>query len=259
MSDIEFDVIDTVGIIRLNRPEKSNAFTMEMIDSWAVWLSDARRNRDISSVILTGTGDRAFCAGADFGVLAGEDSVMDRKRRLTDHIHRIALAVDDFDKPLIAAVNGAATGAGMDMSLMCDMRFCSPTARFSESYVRVGLVAGDGGAHYLPRIVGLPKALELLMSADFVDAEEALRIGLVNRICAGNLLEETLAFCRKLSEFSPAALQLVKRLTYQSARSDLRTSLDLASSHMGVVHSMWDTKEALEAFREKRRPQFIGE
>lgn len=255
---IELTNDEGVGIIRLNRPDKGNSFTPEMVDEWAAWLRHAKGDPKIGAVVLTGTGDKIFCAGADFAVLGGEESVSGRKARLTEHVHQVALAVEEFDKPLIAAVNGAATGAGMDMALMCDMRFAAPVARFSESYIKVGLVPGDGGAFYLPRIVGIAKALELLMSGEFIDAQEALRIGLVNRVCEGDVLEESIVFARKLCELAPYALRLIKRTTYQSARIDLRTSLDMVSSHMGIVHSLEDTKEALNAFREKRKPEFKG-
>lgn len=259
MADIERTIEGGVATIMLNRPDSANAFTVEMIDQWAQWLVDARTDNNVGALVLTAAG-KHFCAGADFKVLGGAVSAYDRKTRLAEHIHRIPLALEDLDKPIIAAVNGAATGAGMDMALMCDMRFAARSARFSESYIRVGLVPGDGGAYYLPRLVGVSKALELLLTGDFVDAEEAYRIGLVNKVLDdAELLVETQRFARRLAEQPPINIRMIKRAVYQSQRLDLRTSLDLISSHMGVVQTTRDSREALDAFRAKRKPHFTGE
>jgi enoyl-CoA hydratase/carnithine racemase len=210
-------------------------------------------------LILTGVGD-VFCSGGDLEALStGEPTTYERKTFLTDHVHRVVLALEDLDKPVIAAVNGAAVGAGMDMALMCDMRFAARSARFSEGYVRVGLVPGDGGAYFLPRLVGPAKALELLLTGDFVDAAEAHRIGLVNRLYEDeDLMRETRLFTERLAAGPPLVVRMIKRTVYQSARSDLRTSLDLVSSHMAVVQSTRDSKEALSAFVERREPEFEG-
>jgi enoyl-CoA hydratase/carnithine racemase len=259
LADLEYTIENRVGTILLNRPERKNAFTVEMIDRWAEILQEARTDDSVGAIVLTAAGD-AFCSGAELGTLApGEPTPYDRKAFLTDHIHRIAYALEDLDKPVIAAVNGAAVGAGMDFALMCDMRFAARSARFSEGYIRVGLVPGDGGAYYLPRLVGPAKALELLLTGDFIDATEAERIGVVNRVCDDeNLREETQKFAERLAAGPPLITQIIKRSVYQSARSDLRTSLDLISSHMGIVQSMEDSHEAYNAFREKRDPHFKG-
>lgn len=259
VADLEYGVENGVGTILLNRPERKNAFTIEMIHRWAEILREARTDDSVGAIILTGAGD-AFCSGGEFDSLApGEPTPYERKAFLTDHIHRIAYALEDLDKPVIAAVNGAAVGAGMDFALMCDMRFAARSARFSEGYVRVGLVPGDGGNYYLPRLVGTAKALELLLTGDFIDATEAERIGLVNRVYEDDaLMEETRRFAERLATGPPLIIRMIKRAVYQSARSDLRTSLDLISSHMGIVQSMEDSKEAFYAFREKRTPHFKG-
>src|SRR5581483_5158011 len=146
-----------------------------MIDAWAAALAGARTDGDVRVVVLTGAGD-GFCSGVDLGRYdpgSAEPTPLERKRTLTDRIHRVAYALEDLDKPVIAAVNGVAVGAGMDMALMCDIRLAARSARFSEGYIRVGLVPGDGGCYYLPRLVGTAKALELLLTGDFVDGEEA--------------------------------------------------------------------------------------
>jgi enoyl-CoA hydratase/carnithine racemase len=259
MADIELTVDAGVATILLNRPARKNAFTIRMIDEWASILVSLRTDSAVKAIVLTGAGD-GFCSGIEFSEL--DDTTMDApawKHILTEKIHRVAFAMEDLDKPVIAAVNGAAVGAGMDMALMCDMRFAARSARFSEGYVRVGLVPGDGGCFWLPRLVGPAKALELLLSGDFVDAPEAERLGIVNRVCDDERLQdETLAFARKLASGPPIAVRMIKRAVYQSMRSDMRTALDLISSHMGVVTQTHDSREAFAAFREKRPPVFEG-
>jgi enoyl-CoA hydratase/carnithine racemase len=256
VADIEWSLADGIGTIRLNRPERKNAFTFEMVDAWAELVRDARTDDDVRVLVLTGAGD-AFCSGGDLDVLSDRPSALSQKRNIFDRVQRVALAMEDLDKPTIAAVNGPAVGAGMDMALMCDLRIAARSARFAESYVNVGLVPGDGGCYYLPRIVGMGKALELLLTGDFVDAGEAERIGLVNRVVDdASLLEETYALAAKLAAKSPIALRMIKRTTYLSARTDLRTALDLVSSHFGVVAVTEDAREALAAFRERRPAAF---
>lgn len=261
MSEVLVDRDGHVTVIAINRPERRNAFTLEVLDRIVAALSELRWDSSCRAVVLTGTGG-AFCSGVDLGVIErmrAEDAAKPHhwKSLLTQRVHRIALALEDFDKPVIAAVDGPAYGAGMDLALMCDMRFVGSSARFCESYINLGVVPGDGGCYYLPRIVGLPKALELLLSGRVVDAQEALAIGLANRVCADDsLMAETLKFAQLLATKSPAALRLVKRATYQSLDTDLRTSLDLISSHMAVVQSLEDTEEAGRALAARETPQF---
>ena len=145
------------------------------------------------------------------------------------------------------------------MALMCDIRLAAQSARFSEGYVRVGLVPGDGGCYFLPRLVGTARAMELLLTGDFIDATEAERIGIVNHTYDDDRLrEESLALARRLAAGPPVATAMIKRAVYQSAKCDLRTALDLISSHMAVVQSTRDSREAYEAFVEKRPAVFEG-
>jgi enoyl-CoA hydratase/carnithine racemase len=260
VADLEYTVADGIGTILLNRPHRKNAFTMDMIDVWAQALQDARTDPDVRVVVLTGAGD-AFCSGVDLDRRDGAvpPTPLQRKESLTDRIHRIAYALEDLDKPVIAAINGVAVGAGMDMALMCDMRIMARSARLSEGYVRVGLVPGDGGCYYLPRLVGTAKALELLLTGDFIDAEEAGRLGIANHVVDdADLAGAVMTLARKIADGPPVAIRTIKRAVYQSARSDLRTALDLISSHMAVVTSTEDSAEALAAFREKRPGRYVG-
>jgi enoyl-CoA hydratase/carnithine racemase len=259
MAELEYTVNDGVGTILLNRPDRKNAFTMEMIDDWTAALVSARTDADVRVIVLTGAGD-AFCSGVDLERFSeAESSPLERKRTLTDRIHRVAYALEDLDKPVIAAVNGVAVGAGMDMALMCDIRLAGRSARLSEGYVRVGLVPGDGGCYFLPRLVGTAKALELLLTGDFVDADEAHRLGIVNHVYDDDqLISQAYTLAGRLAAGPPVAISMIKRAVYQSARCDLRTALDLISSHMAVVQSTEDSKEAYAAFRDKRTPVYEG-
>jgi enoyl-CoA hydratase/carnithine racemase len=160
---------------------------------------------------------------------------------------------------VIAMVNGVAVGAGMGMSLMCDLRIASDAARFSTGYVRVGLVPGDGDTYFLPRLIGTARALELLWTADFTEAPQALELGIVNRVVpAAKLAEETYALARRIADGPQIPIRMIKRLVYQSMRLDLRTHLDLVSSHMAVVRDTQDHKEGVQAFKDKRAPKFTG-
>jgi enoyl-CoA hydratase/carnithine racemase len=256
---LSYEVLGAVGLIRIDRPEKLGAFTWPMIDRWAEALGSAQHDDAVRAVVLTGTG-RGFCTGVDLGVLdaVGGDPI-DQKRMLTDRVHKVVRAVHDLDKPLICAVNGLAIGAGMDMALMCDIRLAAESARFREGYILIGLVPGAGGAYFLPRLTGTARALELLWTGDFISAQEALELGIVTHVYPDDeLLERALTLANRIAGNSPIAVSLIKRAVYQSLGTDLRTSLDLVSSHLAVVQSTEDHAEAVSASREGRKPVFKG-
>lgn len=259
--------------IILNRPEAYNAFSLPMIRKWAESLKDAQEDQNIRVVVITARG-KAFSAGGDIkAMLAGKgfvgcdeqgelwgDKAIDRKRALTDYIHKIALTLETMDKPVICGINGIAVGAGLDMALMCDIRIASEDAQLSAGYVKVGLVPGDGGAFYLPRLVGVAKALELLWTGDFISASESEKIGLVNKVVPAPELEHaTLEMAGKIANSPPVCVQMIKRAVYSAQRTnDLRTALDLISSQMAIVTEMADHREGLAAIEEKRKPTFTG-
>lgn len=259
MAALDYTVDNGIGTILLNRPDRKNAFTFEMIELWAEALHSARTDDAVRAVVVTGAGD-AFCSGIDLDEFAdAATGPVAVKALLSDRIHQVAHAVENLDKPLLAAVNGIAVGAGMDMALMCDVRLLSSSARMSEGYIRIGLVPGDGGCYYLPRIVGMAKALELMWTGDFLDAEEALRLGLANHVYPEEEFPAAWrAFAGRLAGQPPINLRMIKRAAYQSANADARTALDLISSHMAVVHSTQDSAEAMTAFLERRQPVFEG-
>jgi enoyl-CoA hydratase/carnithine racemase len=252
--NLRFTIDEGIARIVLDRPERMNAFTFEMIDAWVDALQRCRTDDAVKVVLVTGAGE-AFCSGGDI-VEMGErldHTPEQRKSELFQRIERIPLALEDLDKPVIAAVNGAATGAGMDMALMCDIRYAAQSARFAETYVRVGLVPGAGGAHFLPRLVGVSKALELFFTGDFIDAQEALRIGVVNRVFPDTaLMDEVEKIARRIARAPALTLRMTKRAIYQGLRNDLRTNLDLISSHYAVITATQEHKDLVRAFIDKK-------
>lgn len=264
---IRYEKSEGVAVITLNRPERMNAFTDVMIREWAAALEDARLDSAVRVVVVTGAG-RGFCAGADLrgGSGVGEaargerpPAASERRNWLRDGVHYVPRAVQLLDKPYIAAVNGAAVGAGMDMATMTDLRFASDSAKFAMSYVKVGLVPGDGGCYTLPRVVGVSKALELIWTGEFVDAAEALRIGYVSRVFpADSLMDETLAFARRLAQGPAVAMQLAKRLVYRGLNADWQEAFEQAGTAMAIAQSTEDAREGPRAFVENRPPKFQG-
>lgn len=259
MADLEYSVNDRIATILLNRPHRKNAFTLDVCHAWADALLAAERDPQVRVIVVTGAGG-SFCSGVDLGDLNGEERTpLQQKEMLTEHVHRVALTLEEVSKPVIAAVAGPAVGAGMDMALLCDLRFAGRSARFSEGYIKVGLVPGDGGCWLLPRIVGTSTALRLLWTGDFVGAEDALRIGLADEVHDDDkLMDEVYAYAARLADQPPLAVQTIKRAVRQGARHDLRTHLDLISSHLAVIKTTEDSKEASAAFSEKRPGVYQG-
>jgi enoyl-CoA hydratase/carnithine racemase len=258
-ADLLYRTEGNVASIVLDRPEARNAFSNNMIHLWQESLERARADNDVRVVVLTGNGD-TFCSGGDIRDMAeGKLVSWDMKNFLWEGVHRIVLAMEDLDKPVIAAINGAAMGAGLDMALMCDMRLCSDRARLGESYILMGLVPGDGGAFFLPRLVGVAKAMELLLTGQAIDPGEAARIGLVNRVVPHeSLMDETMKLARRIAAMPPQAIRMMKRAVYQSLGSPLRTHLDYISSQLSLLSETEDHREAARAFLEKRKPVFTG-
>jgi enoyl-CoA hydratase/carnithine racemase len=256
---LQYSVERSIATILLDRPARKNAFTLPMIDAWSERLREAAADDDVRVVVVTGAGD-AFCSGVDLSALEQIDNTpIGRKRMLTERIHQVALAIDELDKPVIAAMKGVAVGAGLDMALLCDMRIAGSSARLSEGYIKVGLVPGDGGAWLLPRLVGTAKAMELLMTGDVITAEEALRLGLVNDVVADDdVLRRTYELAEKIAAAPPVQIGMIRRLVRQSERVDLRTHFDVVSSHFGIVSALDDYQEAARAFQEKRPGSYRG-
>ena len=253
-----------IATITLNRPERMNAFTNQMIEEWYRALLDANADEDVRVIIVTGAG-RGFCAGADLAggrlgeLMNQERTPVQNRNFLRDSVQRVPRLVSLLEKPYIAAVNGAAAGAGMDMASMCDIRFAADTARFGMTYVRIGIIPGDGGCYYLPRIVGTARALDLIWTGRIMDAQEALAMGYVSAVLpADKLMDHVREYAATLAKGPGVAIGIAKRLVYRSWEVDADTALELAQQAMYICQSTEDSKEGPRAFAEKREPQFKG-
>ena len=259
-SPITLDIDNKVATITLNRPDVLNAINEEMLPPWFDALEECRTNTDVAVIVITGAGE-AFCRGGDTTKLGAHTmpSPVEIKQQFWDRLHRIPRKLAEIDKPVIAAVNGLASGAGVDVSFQCDLRFAAESASFRVSYTAFGLVPGNGGTYYLPRIVGEAKALELFYSAQPISAAEALDIGMVNQVFPdGEFMERSMAFAQSISRRAPLAMTLVKRAVKQSLSMDLNTHLDMVSSHMLITRPSEDHAEAIKAYEEGREPEFKG-
>lgn len=262
MPDLIYEVKDHLARITMNRPEHLNCFSEEMIHLWTSALEDIRERDDVYAVLLAGNG-KAFCAGGDVKAMAAGDGFFEshdditstalaRKNSLWKGIQRIPLILEEIDKPVIAKIHGAAVGAGLDMALMCDVRIASESATLSESYFNAGIVPGDGGAYFLPRLVGRDKALDMFWTARVLRGAEAERIGLVTRtVPDGDLDDYVENYMQKLLEAPQQAMRLTKRAIYQSEQSTLRSSLDMVSSFMGIVTELDDYRTRTAALVER--------
>lgn len=231
-----------------------------MLRLWREALTEAQHSALVRAIVITGAG-KDFCAGGDIENMRKriDEPAIQKKTFLAEEIQTIPLIMSAIDKPIIAAINGAATGAGMDMALMCDIRFAEQRTRMAERYISVGIVPGAGGAWILPRMIGTARALELLWTGRWVNANEALSLGLVNRVVEdGNVVVEALEFAHGLTKAPPITISYIKRSVQQSITMDLRTHLDMLSSHMAVVNSTHDYREGLHALAEGRAPEFTG-
>jgi enoyl-CoA hydratase/carnithine racemase len=253
-----------VAIITLNRPQVLNAFTPMMIDEWVRAIETAKLDPEVRAVVVTGAG-RAFCSGVDVrSFRAREPSdgnlVVSGRYWLQHSVHRVPLALRTLDKPYIAAVNGPAAGAGMDMASMADLRIASETARFTMSYMNVGIVPGDGGCYYLPRIVGVARALDLIWTSRTMDAQEALRIGYVTQVVPPNqLMDAVMTYAKRLANGPQVAIELAKRLVYEGLETNnLFKELRSAEHAMLIARATEDAVEGPRAWAEKRPPQFQG-
>jgi len=253
---------DHVALLTLTRPDTRNALSGEaMFAAFEQLFERLNGDMNIRAAVLTGAGS-AFCSGGNVaemrdrtGMFGGSPEQIAQNYR--EGIQRIPRAFQRLQVPIIAAVNGPAIGAGNDLACMCDIRIASSTARFAESFVKVGIVPGDGGCWLLPRTVGASRAAELALTGDTIDAAEALRIGLVSRVVAPEaLLDEALALAGRIAANPPQVLRWTKQLLQQAHTGTLDEALDTAGRYQGQAHHTADHAEAVAAFFEKRAPVF---
>ena len=255
---ILYTVENEIATITLNRPTFLNALNNELVDEFLEILTKIKNSSTIRVVILTGNG-RAFCAGGDLNYISTLTDIKGSK----DFIEKVGCLVKqimELNKPVIAMVNGVAAGAGFNLALAADIIFCGQSARFAQSFAKVGLVPDCGGMYLLPRIVGLHKAKELMFTADLIDAPKAYELGLINRVVEDcKLTEETLGFAEKLKSSAPIALSLIKETLNEYDTLDLHTLLTKESALQSICMQTLDHIEGIAAFKEKRSPKFQGQ
>ncbi len=255
---ILLDNVDGVLAVTLNRPHRKNAITSSMWAELAEVFSDARGNPDVRAVLLSGRGGD-FCSGADLAADTRSDRRPVHQLTAMADVSDAALALHRLDCPTLAAVDGVAVGAGMNLALHCDLVVCSDRARFSEIFARRGLSIDFGGSWILPRLVGLHKAKELALLADIIEAETAREMGLVNRVVPhAELMDLAWSWARRLASGPPLAIQMTKRLLNDSFTSTLDEALEKEGMAQTVNLGSRDTVEAITAWQERREPRFEG-
>jgi 2-(1,2-epoxy-1,2-dihydrophenyl)acetyl-CoA isomerase len=260
---VRYDKHGCIVTLTLNRPETLNAMHEPMMAEFERLLLGIEVDPEVRVVVLTGAG-RAFSSGGDQKrdrAMEGQERVFagDLGGTLIERLNRCVLRLQRLPKPVIGAINGVAVGAGCNLALATDVRIASDVARFGEVFTRVGLVPDGGGTYFLPRLVGTAKAMELILLAEIIDAQEALRIGLVNWVVPANTLpEETQKLADRLAQGPTLAYGLAKKGLYQGLGMSLEDVLNMEARHQAIAGRSQDRAEGVTAFREKRPPRFIG-
>jgi 2-(1,2-epoxy-1,2-dihydrophenyl)acetyl-CoA isomerase len=251
------DRADGVATVTFNRPEARNAIDARMREELVGAFDELEADETARAIVLTGAGGH-FSAGGDVKTMVKRHTAADGRARV-EMLNRFVLRLFNFPKPTIAMVDGFAVGAGCNIALGCDIVLASDRARFGEVFAKIGLVPDGGGTWLLPRLVGLAKAKELVFTADIIDAAEALRIGLVNRVVpAAELVVTTRSLAARIAAGPPGTLALAKSLLNRGTTSDLAAALELEAFAQGQAISSEDHAEGVRAFLEKRPPKFQG-
>src|SRR6266699_2266566 len=252
-----FAVRDAIATITINRPDKLNALNDQVVDELAHAAERIASEDAIKGAILTGAGTKAFVAGADIGDLAKQGPFDGKARALRGQA--MLRRLETCGKPVIAAVNGYALGGGCELALACHLRVASEHARFGQPEVKLGIAPGYGGTQRLPRLVGKGVALRLLLTGEMIDAQEAYRIGLVNKVvAAASLMHESEALLRGILAMGPLGVRLTLEAVERGLDMSLEEGLLLEANHFGLLAATADMKEGLTAFLEKRAPKFEG-
>jgi len=265
MTDLVLYAADgPVVTLTLNQPELRNPVSDDdMVDAILAALTRLENDPDARVAILTGAGS-AFSSGGNLKKMASGDGLaspqpLTTRRNYLTGIQRLPRAFAALEVPIIAAVNGPAVGAGCDLTLMCDIRIAGERAKFAESFVKLGIIPGDGGAWLLPFVIGHARAAELALTGDTIDATEALRIGLVSRVVPdAELLDAARAIALRIAANPTQAVRMTKRLLWEARTASLDTVLNLSAAMQALAHTTDDNREAMAAFLEKRPPQFTG-
>jgi enoyl-CoA hydratase len=248
---------DFIGILTINRPEKMNALSTELTTELKQALDEIEEDKDLRVLVITGAGEKAFVAGADINELVDRDALLGR--RVSRFRQELFSRIENLPVPVIAAVNGFALGGGLELALACNIRIASEKAKFGAPEVKLGIIPGDGGTQRLPRLVGLGRAMEMVVTGDFVDAEEAYRIGLANKVVPDEeLMETTMALAKKIASRPPLAVKYAKEAVNRSQEGDAASGYALESYLHALSCTTEDKKEGVTAFLEKRKGEFKG-
>lgn len=255
-----YEVRDQVAVITLNRPERMNTLGGTMkVDLARAFFELARNDDQVRAVLITGSGDRAFCAGADIKERAGEVVCGSEYFVRQKATHDLFRNIEEFEKPVIAAINGVALGGGLEIALCCDIRLAASTARFGLPEIKLGVIPAAGGTQRLPRVIGEARAKELILMADLIDANTALGMGLVSRVMpAEELFSTAMGWARRLAQHPPLAVRFAKRAINRGMQTDLDSGLEYERYAASMLVDSEDRVEGMRAFVEKRAPRFVG-
>ena len=256
---LTFDVTDQVATVTLNRPEKLNAWTPVMGAELLQVFGDIDRDPDVRVAILTGAGERAFCAGADMEFFSAQIGAGGGSGGRTARVEDFPLLMRRISKPTIAALNGYALGVGATIPLLCDMRVAAANAKVGFLFSRMGVMAELGSTYLLPRIVGVARACELMLTGKMFDAEECARVGLVNHVVPpGQALAKAREIADEVKKCAPLSILLTRQAIYQGLEGSFEGQIRFEAYTLENLYRTRDHAEAVQAFREKRAPRFRG-
>lgn len=256
--ELRYEKEGRIGIITLNRPKRLNALSFQLNNEISAVFDEIENDDDVQVVIFTG-GDKVFSAGADIKERSSVDITQSQAYFGQLKTHDFCCKIENFEKPVIAAISGVAVGGGCELAMVCDLRIASETARFGLSEVNIGVMPTAGGTQRLPRLIGITKAKELLYTGEFIDAQEAYRIGLVNKVVpVDQLMIETRDLAKKIAAKPPLSVKYLKRAVNIGMQLDLSSALDYESQIAAMLSCSEDRKEGFQAFVEKRKPVFKG-
>jgi enoyl-CoA hydratase len=246
-----------VATLIVNRPKALNALNWETTEDITAAIENARDDENILVIVITGAGDKAFVAGGDIAYMQKLTAL--EGRRFGQLGHKMCRTIENTEKPVIAAINGFCLGGGCELAMACDFRICTDKSKFGQPEVGLGLTAGFGGTQRLPRLVGKGMALQILYTGTNFDAQEALRIGLVNKVVsADKLMEEVMAIANTIASKGPRAVNLTKAAVNAGMETDIDRALAFEADIFGICFATADQKEGMTAFLEKRKPNFSG-